>query len=100
MKKHKHKMIMLKMIDMDQDLTTIAAKRGGDKNWVHFRGDGYHQWTAGPLWKHKKTPAQLIHDALLGWHACVLHAGDTLSIFDNQSDYAAVDAMISAADVN
>jgi len=80
-----------------QHHTIIVAREAGEHSaGVEFRGDGYQQWTAGPGWEHPITPAQRLHDAMEGWHTCVLHAGGTLAIHELHPDFAAVAALYDA----
>jgi len=88
-------MILVQLVEMTQHFTTIRARRGHEKAWVEFHGDGYHQWTDDD---GLQSDAQLLHDALEGWHSCVLHTGDTLALLERHPDYVAVDRMLTQAD--
>ena len=46
--------------------------------WVEFRGPPYQLWPLFP----EPCPARDFHDALEGWHSCVLHTDDYLYIND------------------
>ena len=70
----------------DDALSVLTVHCGGDR--IEFRGDPYH------LWDHRDpTDVQRLHDALEGWHACVLHAGDAVAILPRHPDYAVVDEL-------
>ena len=97
------KTFRLKM-EMTYTDTTITVFRGRDPRPVLFTGDAYWQWGLGR--KHtppEKMPerawgaaycwAEALHDALEGWHACVLHTGDELAVLPKHPDYARVEAL-------
>ena len=67
----------------------IRAWRKGWQSWIEFRGTPYQLWSDENI-----TPVQQIHDSLEGWHASVLHAGETLTLFPHHPDYAAVDELL------
>ena len=79
----------------NQHHTTVVVRRGKEASWVEFRGDGLNQWDDDYKFK---SPAQRVHDCLEGWHACVLHTGDTLAVLPHHPDYAAVKAYFDGAE--
>ena len=72
-------------ISSDLDLRTIKVRKGGSRSWVEFRSNDSYGTTA---WD--SSQAALLHDTLEGWHACILHAGDTIHLLPRHSDYTAV----------
>ena len=71
-------------ISSDNDLTVIRARFAGETSWIEFRSDlPYHLWD-------ESTPASEFHDLLEGWHACILHAGDSFNLLDKHPDYERV----------
>ena len=71
------------IINCDPDLTVISVREAGQQSWVEFRGPPYHEW-----WVPGHN--MLLHDLLEGWHACVLHAGQTLFLLPEHPDYERV----------
>jgi hypothetical protein len=67
---------------------------------MEFRGDAYWQWNLSSYPDHIRNHgkaicwAQLLHDSLEGWHSCVLHAGDIVTILPRHPDYEAVTRLI------
>lgn len=55
----------------------------GDKSHVEFRGKPYSQW------EHENDGGwfQRVHDAMEGWHSCVLHTDDVLALLPRHEDY-------------
>ena len=70
---------------------TIAARVGGGPV-VEFRGPPYEMggWYG--------SEAQKLHDALAGFHSCILHAdGGPFVVHDAHPDYPAVRALLDSA---
>lgn len=95
----------MRFTEFNQCFTTISVWRNKDVRPVQFTGDGYWNWGLGMtnndvdalhLRNHGKNTcwAQKLHDALEGWHSCVLHQfeGD-LFILPTHPDHAAVEAL-------
>ena len=63
---------------------------------IEFRGDAYWQWNNQPIRAHGKRIcwAELLHDALEGWHACVLHTNSEVAILPHHPDYPRVKALV------
>ncbi len=78
----------------DPDLMILCARRHGEQSWVEFRAPTpYHEW--GEAQHH----AAMLHDALEGWHACVLHTADPqVDLLPRHPDYARVDALMRVLD--
>lgn len=57
---------------------------------AEFRGDAYWQWDGNWLRCHgtRICWAELLHNALAGWHACILHAGGgAFAVLPRHPDY-------------
>lgn len=93
----------LTLTECTEHHTTITVHVQGIKALIHFRGDALWQWSLGmppcTSAEHRKRKpwirshgqricwAEWLHEGLKGWHTCVLHAGDTLSILPRHPDY-------------
>lgn len=73
----------------DHPFSCLRLFRGGDPHPVEFRGDAYWQWGAVPERNRGKgfCWSQALHDALEGWHSCVLHAGESVTILESHPDF-------------
>lgn len=78
----------------------FTVRVGNDPRRVVFRGDAFWQWGDSCLRNHGKNACftQALHDALVGWHACVLHTGDTLTVLPHHPDHARVAALVDDVD--
>ena len=50
--------------------------------WVEARGRPYSEWEVD-----ENTPFQRLHDAMPGWHTCVLHQDAVLTLHENHIDF-------------
>lgn len=75
--------IHLYMPDGGQD-GVIQAWLGSwpEWRWVEFRGPPYAAWDP-----YATSNFQCIHDALPGWHACVLHTDQVLDVLPKHPEY-------------
>jgi len=79
----------------------FTVRVGSDPRLVHFGGDAYHQWTGGDCLRNRGKNAcwtQALHDCLEGWHSCVLHTGDTLTVLPRHPDYNRVRQLVEDVD--
>ena len=78
----------------------FTVRVGKDHRCVYFRGDAYWQWDDTCLRNHGKNCSwtQALHDCLEGWHSCVLHTGDTLTILPKHPDYNRVRQLVEDVD--
>ena len=78
----------------------FSVRVGKDHRRVYFRGDAYWQWDDTCLRNHGKNCSwtQALHDCLEGWHSCVLHTGDTLTILPKHPDYNRVRQLVEDVD--
>lgn len=65
----------------------------GDESHVEFRGRPYTQWDGVTV-----CDFQRVHDALEGWHACVLHTNQILTLLPSHPDYAAVEQLMKESE--
>lgn len=75
----------IKTVVMDSKRTVFSVRVGGTDNRVEFRGPAYQSWTG-----NNNNWAERIHNSLEGWHACILHTDDELSILPNHPDHVRV----------
>ena len=78
-------------ISSDPDLTVIKVRWAGETSWIEFRGPAYHRW-----WVPGHN--MMLHDLLEGWHACILHAGDSFTLLDSHPDYEKVTYFVNMMD--
>lgn len=73
---------------------------GKDPRRVIFRGDAYYQWDESPLRNNDKNACwtQALHDAMEGWHSCILHTGDDTVILPKHPDFDRIVQLISDVD--
>ena len=79
----------------------FTVQVGNDPRRAVFNGDAYWQWfDASCLRNHGRNCSwtQALHDALVGWHACVLHTGDTLTVLPSHPDHARVAQLVDDVD--
>ena len=81
-------------------ISEFTVRVGKDPRLVRFGGDGYWQWDASCLRNRGKNCCwtQALHDSLVGWHSCVLHTGDTLTVLPKHPDYEAVRQLVDDVD--
>ena len=67
---------------------------------IEFRGDAFWQWDGNPVRSHGSRVcwAELLHDTLEGWHACVLHTDSEVAILPHHPDYEPVAQLIRWAE--
>lgn len=84
----------------DVAVSQFSVRVGKDERLVVFRGDSYWQWLGSCMRNRGKNACwtQALHDSLVGWHSCVLHTGDTLSILPHHPDYEAVRQLVDDVD--
>ena len=78
----------------------FSVRVGSDQRRVIFRGDSYWQWSDTCLRNRGANCCwtQALHDALVGWHSCVLHTGDTLVVLPHHPDYDRVRQLVDDVD--
>ena len=86
-------MLKLEFLDHDPETGILLVKEVGRRGHLEVRGQPYSQWGARPA-----CPVQAIHDAMAGWHACILHAGDEAVILPRHPDYQAVFKLVRWAE--
>jgi hypothetical protein len=81
-------------------ISEFTVRVGKDPRLVRFGGDGYWQWGESCLRNYDKNCSwtQALHDSLMGWHSCVLHTGDTLTILPHHPDYERVRQLVDDVD--
>lgn len=80
---------------LDPRPCVLRVWRLRESSWVEFRGPAYCVWDY-----ENPSPAQKVHDALEGWHACVLHAGDVLTLLPEHPDYSRVLDLLNLTETN
>ncbi len=78
----------------------FTVRVGKDERLVHFGGDAYWQWGDTCMRNRGKNCCwtQALHDCLEGWHSCVLHTGDTLTVLPRHPDYERVRQLVEDVD--
>lgn len=78
----------------------FSVRVGKDPRLILFLGDAYWQWGGSCMRNRGKNCSwtQALHDSLVGWHSCVLHTGDTLTVLPRHPDYEAVRQLIEDVD--
>lgn len=78
----------------------FSVRVGSDPRLALFRGDAYWQWGDTCMRNRDKNCCwtQALHDCLEGWHACVLHTGDTLTVLPRHPDYERVRQLVEDVD--
>lgn len=81
-------------------ISIMTVRVGKDPRLAVFRGDAYWQWDATCLRNYEKNCSwtQALHDALEGWHACILHTGDMAVILPKHPDYERVRQLVEDVD--
>lgn len=81
-------------------LSQFSVRVGKDQRLILFRGDAYWQWGGTCMRNRDKNCCwtQVLHDSLEGWHACVLHTGDTVTILPRHPDYERVRQLVEDVD--
>ena len=82
----------IQTVVMDAVSTVFRVWVNKDRRCVEFRGPNYQSWTGD----HSNW-AERLHNSLEGWHSCVLHTDDVLTVLPTHPDHEAISELWEAA---
>ena len=85
----------------DDCISAFTVRVGKDPRVVKFEGDAYWQWDESSLRNYEKNCSwtQALHDSLMGWHTCVLHTGESVTVLPKHPDYERVRQLVEDVDM-
>lgn len=66
----------------DPESGALIVRETGRRGWLEVRGRAFSHRGKG-----EPCPMQQVHDAMTGWHACILHAVDEAVILPRYPDH-------------